>query len=318
MKKPYFVFIFFIICGFSIFGNNNNQEEVDFLLFMPNSGNRFVNEEQAFNQLNNLARYLLNKNLNPGQIIIYGYAASAPNDIKPADLSKERALTVIEELKKRGVSKELFADPVGCGAVYLWGGNANENDRKLNRRVRVLLDRESPIPVTQEVITAEIESPKAEVINPVVVQKATIVPEYQPKKSNFRFPWWLLPVLALIFLLLLLHREWFRESPRKKETANAEPPVSQTDTLSAFAAVPAPESGAEFIPSEAVTTWTVNLDDEIRSRAYEFSLQRNEQGDYREQDWYRAVHEISTWYAACGHTVYIDGGCWWASRSYSW
>ena len=269
-----------------------------------------------------MAQYLLNKNLNPGQIIVYGYAASAPNDIKSVDLSRERALTVINELQKRGVSKELFADPVGYGAVYLWGGNTNENDRKFNRRVRVLLDYESPIPVTQEFITAEIEPPIAETIAPVVVQRETIAPEYQPKKLNSGFPWWLFPVLALIFLLLLLHREWFRKPAHKKETANAGPPASQTDIVPAFAPVPATESTAEFvpefIPSEAVTTWTVNLDDEIRTRAYEISLQRNEQGDYQEQDWHRAVHEISAWYTACGHSVYIDGGYWWASRSYSW
>jgi len=335
MKKPYFVFIFFIICVFSIFGNNDNKEELGYLLFMPNSGNRFADEEQAFIQLNNLAQYLLKKNLKPGQIIVYGYAASAPNDIKSTDLSRERALTVMEELQKRGVSKELFSDPVGQGAVYLWGGNANEDDRKLNRRVRVLLDGESPIPITREVITAEIETPKAEVPawtgNPVM--EKTITPKYNmnypPKKENYKFYWWLLPLLAILllfFLLLLLFKENSQKPAHKDKTAKAVPPVSQMNIVPAFAPIPAPEPepAPDFIPTEAVTTWTVNLDDEIRSRAYELSQQRcvagqrNEEGDYQEQDWYNAVNEISAWYKASGHSVFIDGGCWWASRSYSW
>jgi hypothetical protein len=341
MKKPYFVFIFFIFCGFSIFGNNDNREEVDSLLFMPNSGNRFANEEQAFIQLNNLARFFSDKNLKPGQIIVHGYAASAPNNIKSDDLSRERALTVIEELQKRGVSKDLFADPVGHGAVYLWGGNTDENDRKLNRRVRILLDGETPIPVTQEVITAEIETPKAKA--PAIealgaeagktFKKETIAPKYslkyQPKKANYKFFWWLLPLLAillLLFLLLLLFKDSSRRPAHKAETAKAEPPVSQMGIVPAIAPIPAPEPepAPDFIPAEAVTTWTVNLDDEIRFRAYELSQQRrvagqrDEQGDYREQDWYNAVREISAWYKASGHSVFIDGGCWWASRSYSW
>jgi len=335
MKKLYFVFIFFIFCGFSIFGNNDNKEEVGYLLFMPNSGTRFANEEQAFIQLNNLAKYLSDKNLKPGQIVVYGYAASAPNNFKSDDLSIERALTVIEELQKRGISKDLFADPVGHGAVYLWGGNTSENDRKLNRRVRIFLD--PPIPVTQEVITAGIETPKAKApaaethrVDAGKTLKKETVPQkyslkYPQKKTNFKFFWWLLPLLAILllfFLLLLLFKESSGKPAQKAGTAKAEPPVSQTGIVTAFAPVPVPEPEPEpapdFIPSEAVTTWTVNLDDEIRFRAYELSIQRDEQGDYREQDWYNAVREISAWYKASGHSVFTDGGCWWASRSYSW
>jgi len=333
MKKLYFVFIFFIFCVFSVFGNNDNREEVGYFLFMPNSGNRFSNEEQAFIQLNNLAQYLSEKNLKPGQIIVYGYAASAPNNFKSDDLSIERALTVIEELQKRGISKDLFAAPVGHGAVYLWGGNANENDRKLNRRVRIFLD--PSIPVTREVITAEIETPKAKaptagaprVETGKTFKKETAAPKYSlkypPKKVNYKFFWWLLPLLAillLLFLLLLLFKESSRKSAHKAETAKTEPSVSQTGIVPVLAPIPAsePEPAPDFVPAEAVTTWTVNLDDEIRFRAYELSIQRNEQGDYREQDWYNAVREISAWYKASGHSVFTDGGCWWASRSYSW
>ena len=292
MKKQCLIFILFVLCGVSIFGSNNKQEEVDFLLFMPNSGSRFVNEEQASVQLDNLARYLSNKDLTPGQIMVYGYAAFAQNDIGSVDLSKERAFFVINELRKRGVSKDLFSEPVGYGSVYLWGNNANEDDRKFNRRVRILLDGESPIAITPEVI-----KPQAEPVTP----KDTV------KKSGFKFPWWLLLALAallLLYLMLLLFRRRSVKPARKSGTANARPQTAKTNTA---AALPA-----------AISTDTVNLDEEIRLRAYELSQQRNERGDYQEQDWHNAVRDISAWYEACGHSVFSDGGYWWASRSYSY
>jgi len=301
MKKQCLVFILFVLCGVSIFGSNNKQEEVDFLLFMPNSGSRFVNEEQASVQLDNLARYLSNKNLAPGQIIVYGYAAFAQNDIGSVDLSKERALFVMNELQKRGVSKDSFSEPVGYGSVYLWGNNANEDDRKFNRRVRILLDGEVPMPVTPEVI-----KPKAEPVNPDRVYKEPAAPKDTVKKSGFKFPWWLLLALAallLLYLILLLFRRRSGKPARKSGTANAQPQAPKT-------AAPA--------PAAAMSTSTVNLDEEIRLRAYELSQQRNEGGDYREQDWHNAVREISAWYTACGHSVFSEGGYWWASRSYSY
>ncbi len=209
----------------------------------------------------------------------------------------------MEELQKRGISKELFADPVGYGAVYQWGNNTDENDRKLNRRVRILLDGESPMPVTNEIITAETELPVEATRNSVVDNKKTLAPEYIYNESIFKFPWWVIPLLALLMLLLLL----FKERSRKQvQTKNEQP---QT---------PITEKGHEFIPKEAMTTWMVNLDDEIRLRAYELSLERDGLGDYREQDWYNAVQEISAWYTACGHLVFTDGGYWWASRSYNY
>jgi hypothetical protein len=326
MKTLYLILMIFIVCGILTYGDNNEREEVDFLLFMPNSSDRFVNEEQAFTQLNKLAHYFLNKNLNPGQIIVYGYAAYAPNDIRSDDLSKERALTVINELQRRGVSKELFADPVGYGSVYQWGNNANENDKKPNRRVRILLDGDSPMPITQKVIDAETGAPKIAAVKPVLEKKVAPrnIPEYIPKRTKVKFPWWVLPVFTLFLFLLLIIKA--RKPAGKEESANTVSRFTQIDIAPAF--VPeaksdsdvesAPESPSEFIPNEAMTTWTVNLDEEIRLRAYELSQQRGEKGDYRDQDWYDAVYEISSWYTACGHSVYSDGGYWWATRSYNW
>jgi len=303
MRKRYFVFIFSVLCCISVFGDTDMQQEVDFLLFAPNSGSRFENEEKAFIQLNNLAQYLLGKNLVPGQIIVYGYAAYAPNDIKSGDLSKERALTVMEELQKRGVSRELFSDPVGYGAVYLWGNNDTENARKLNRRVRVLLLDESPMPVIRELFTDEAES-----IIPEVAYKTPDAPEiawyYTPKKASFKFPWWILPLLAFALLAALIL--FFLSKRRSREavaTANAQPQISET--------VIVPEAG----PAKSVTTYTVNLDEEIRARAYDLSRQRGGKDDYQEQDWHNAVREISAWYIACGHSVFNDGGRWWASST---
>jgi len=313
MKKFYFIFIVYVICGgISVYGDTNTQEEVDFLLFSPNSGSRFENEEQAFIQLNNLARYLMGKNLIRGQIIVYGYAAYAPNEIKSVDLSRERALTVMEELQKRGVPKELFSDPVGYGEAYMWGNNDTENARKLNRRARVLLDGEIPMPITQEIISAETEaSVSAEDIIPELVYVAPAAPaitwHYKPKKASFKFPWWIFPLLiflALCFLLFLLLGKRSRKSVQKTGTVNAQ----------------APETVIVPKPAKPAAAYTVNLDEEIRARAYDLSRQRrvagqrDGQGEYQEQDWYNAVREISAWYIACGHSVFSDGGRWWASN----
>jgi len=309
MKKRYFVLIFSVFCCISLFGDNHTQEEVDFLLFSPNSGNRFENEEQAFIQLNKLAQYLSNKNPSPGQIIVCGYAAYAPNNIKSVDLSRERALTVMDELQKRGISKELFSDPVGYGAVSTWGDNADEDARKLNRRVRILLSGESPITITQEIIAAEIETPKAnipKVETPRASTGNTVKEKPSAPEGTPKFPWWILPLLALLLLMFLLFKKRSREQVHKKGITNAQPQI------------PITESKHRFASEEAVTTWMVNLDEEIRLRAYELSQQRGGSGDYREQDWYNAVHEISTWYTACGHSVFTDGGYWWAARSYSY
>jgi hypothetical protein len=303
MKKFYFIFIVYVICGgISVFGDTDAREEVDFLLFAPNSGNRFENEEKAFIQLNNLAQYLLGKQLFSGQIIVYGYAAYAPNEIKSVDLSKERALFVMDELQKRGVPKELFADPVGYGAVYLWGNNETENARKLNRRVRVLLDGEALIPVTQEVISVETET-----LIPELVYIAPAAPEimwkYTPKKASFRFPWWILPLLIFLALCLLLFLLLGRRKRKITATANVKPQAAEM--------VVVPGLGQ----TKSISTYTVNLDDEIRVRAYELSKQRGGEEDYREQDWYDAVREISAWYKASGHSVFTDGACWWASNT---
>jgi hypothetical protein len=168
------------------------------------------------------------------------------------------------------------------------------------------------MPITNEIITAEIKKPKAE---PPVVHKAevgnsfigaSVVRKDTSKKTSFKFPWWILPLLLfalLAFIILFMLKRKSRELVYNAGAVNVQPQIKET------VIVPVPIANA-------VSSYTVNLDEEIRTRAYELSLQRcNGQGDYRDQDWYNAVREISAWYIACGHSVYPDEGSWWASHT---
>jgi len=277
MKKLYFTFIIFVFCGFLISGGSDIQEEAGYLLFMPNSGNQFENEEQAFIQLDNLAQYLMNKNLIPGKILVNGYAAYAPNNIEPVDLSRERAVFVMNELQKRGVSKELFSEPAGYGSVYLWGSNIDENDRRLNRRVSILVEGEFPVTIPETIDAGQ----------------KTIIPVKKAGNYHSNFLFRVLFLLAVFLILFLILLKEISRRPAHKNT--------KTNTKSA-------SSAASF---------TVNLDEQIRSRAYEISQQRKEQGDFRDQDWYNAAREISAWYTVRNYSVFTDGGSWWAYRAYS-
>jgi len=137
-----------------------------------------------------------------------------------------------------------------------------------------------------------------------------------PEKAGLKIPWWILPIMAIYLILFLLIRMRPRKQAYKTGVTEGKILISERDFE------------PNFIPTEAVTTCTVNLDEEIRSRACELSQQRHagrsdaclydEFEDYLEQDWYDAVQEISALYTARGHSVYSDDGNWWASRSYSW
>ena len=322
MKKLFLIFIFFVFCGVYGFSEDESQEEVDFLLFQPNSSNLFVNYELSVIQLNKLAQYLSNKKLTPGQIIVYGYAAFAPIDIDSVDLSRERALFVINELQKRGISKELFSEPVGHGSVYLWGNNTNENDRKLNRRVRILLGGETPIQVTQEIINAEPE--------PEPVQEAAIIKEDNREKQDFKFPWWLL-LLPLLLLLLLLKKRPQKaahqaalntqqrittDTPKPAPAPIPEPaPVvhAPTPPPAPVVAAPIPVQTKHAAAAPVMETTTVNLDEEIRFCAYEHFERRGGVNGSREQDWYDALSVVSARYTPKGYSVFFKDGYWWAS-----
>lgn len=293
MKKSCLL-ILLALLGFLSFGDE--REEVDFLLFAANSSSQFVNQEQAMIQLDTLAKYLMSRNLTPGQISVYGYAANGASNFDLTVLSKNRALFVINELQKRGVPGNLFSDPVGYGDVNLWGNNTDEDARKLNRRVRILLDGNVLTPDTMNIIEPE-EKPLP--IAPIAT------PENVPEKS--KFPWGiLLPLLLLALLLLFLltkrKKPTQESSAGRAEASESSPPDEKTKTILTAA------------PSKVPSYSIVNIEEEIRIRAYEFSQQRSGWGD-EEGDWYAALPEVCDRYEAAGYQVYTEAGSWWARKA---
>ena len=305
MKKRFLVAVLFVCIGFLVSGDTEEQEEIDYLLFLPNSSSLFVDEEDAKVQLDNLAKYLTDRELIPGQINVYGYAAHALNDIEPVSLSRDRALWVISELQKRGVPRNLFSDPVGHGSVDLWGSNDDEEGRSPNRRVRVVLD--GTVITPQILKDAEPEIIIARDETPVRQESAIIIEE-----SKFKFPWWilLLPLLALLFLLLKKRKKADNKTPKPEKA-----PEQIKKPAPAPVPAPAPAVAKESVTPIAVSTFTVNLEEEIRFRAYELYLRRNGQSENAYDDWCRAVFEISAKYEADGYQVYRENENWWARKS---
>jgi hypothetical protein len=308
MKRRYFAVVFLVFSGFFAFANTGEPEELDFLLFLPNSAQEFADAERAMIQLDNAAKYILDKNPAPGQIYVYGYSADVVNDINPIDLSKDRALLVMDELQKRGIARELFSDPVAYGSVNLWGNNIDEADRLPNRRVRIVLDGA----VLTQAVLAPVES---EIIIPVADESETVETKEVTRdetieKSVSPFPWiWLLLLIPLAVLLFLLSR--LKRKPKKVRQA---PAKTQEDSPSAIADTPPiipPPPDTSVKTSELI----VNLDKEIVYRAYELYLKRYGQGEDELNDWYRAVTETCTRYDASGYQTYQSDGSWWARKT---
>ena len=288
MKKVCFFLILFIFVGFFVFSDANEQEEIDFLLFYLNSSSRFVNEAEAAKQLDNLANYLKSRELASGQIIVHGYAANADNDIDPVKLSRDRALFVINELQRRGVAGNLFSEPVGYGAVNLWGRNTNEQERIPNRRVIILIDGSI---ITPEIIMAEpVKEP--EPIQPV------IVPEPTAKKAPIKFPWWIFLLLLLLLLLILLLAR--RKKPKAEQSTI---PVKQAEVIEKPAPVPV-----------AMVEKIVDLEEEIRLCAYGYFAERDYQHGFFYEDWCNAVDEVGAKYRAEGYKVEFINYRWQASK----
>jgi hypothetical protein len=86
MQRRYCAVVFLVFSGFFAFADSGEPEELDFLLFLPNSAESFADEERAMIQLDTVANYILGKNPAPGQIYVYGYSADVVNDIDPVDL----------------------------------------------------------------------------------------------------------------------------------------------------------------------------------------------------------------------------------------
>lgn len=264
-----------MLCGGAIFGESGEQEEIDYLLFEPNSSSRFVDNEQAAIQLDKIAKYLKAQELVPGQISIYGYAAAVVNDIEATDLSRDRALLVINELNKRGLPKEVFADPVGYGEVDLWGDNTDTQSRSLNRRVRIMMDEI----VISPVIIQE-PDPEPEVQYEEIIEQEEVIEE-----SDSSFPWWLLliPLIALIILLLFL------ASRRKKEK---KPPVQKTVE-------------PVIVPVVPIVKIKILEEEEIRCYAYGLYERRYGQNGDDAGDWFQSIRELSDIYEAQGYRVIL-------------
>ena len=282
MKKLCLVSVFLVFVGFLAFGDT--EEEIDFLLFALNSSNQFVNEERAATQLDDLAKYLMDRNLLPGQIHVYGYAAAAVNDIDAIELSRDRALFVINELQKRGVPNDLFSAPVAYGEVDLWGGNTDEEDRIPNRRVRVLVDG--------NFLTLGDVEPEL-----ILIEYGEVAEE-----SGSAFPWKI--VLLLLLILAIVAAILFLLLAKKRKKPVAETPKPQKVKEPAAPLV---------ITSERV----VNLEEEIRYCAYYLHLARNGLSENVKEDWHRAVAEISARYEADGYQVYFADGTWWARKTFT-
>ena len=301
MKKLCLLLILMTFFGFLAFGETGEQEEVDFLLFLPNSGNQFVNEEQAMIQLDNLAEYLGDRNLSPGQIFVYGYAADVANDIEPVNLSRDRALFVINELQKRGVLKELFSDPVAYGPVDIWGSNADEANRSPNRRVRIMLDGNFLTPAPQAAAVSEI----------IISSNDNVKAE---EKSNNKFPWIILLLLLLIALLIAMIALLSKHRKKLNDKTTALADNKPESVVVPIAAPVAPAAAAPVVACVIADEKIVNLEEEIRYCAYMLSLQRSEQYGDPYGDWCVAVCEISARYQENGYTVYMESGTWWARR----
>ena len=295
MKKIFCVFILISLTGFSAFGDTVEQEEVDFLLFLPNSGNQFVDEVQAMIHLDNVARYLINRNLSPGQIRIDGYTAAVPNDIDSTELSMERALFVISELQKRMVPMDLFSEPVAYGAVDIWGNNIGEEERSPNRRVRIMIDGQV---LTSETIDAfdpitdstDTDGSTDPLVEPEAAARAIPVTG-QNEKSGL---WWLLLLLLLLPLLALLIFLLLRSRKNKVIAGGV------------LAAVPV-----------AIIYTIKNLEEEIRLCAYGHFLARDGQDGNAYGDWCKAVVEVCAIYEANGYETYPEDDSWWARRESS-
>ena len=136
MKKVCFIVL---LCFFSIsiafgqyHGASGRMEELDFFIFNPDSPDTFENGEVSLELLDRMAPVLSSRGLTPGQIHVFGYSAIAGNEVNPTLLAYNRAIFIITELVKRGVPWDLFAPPMGYGAVSVWGV-----PQQYNRRVTV-------------------------------------------------------------------------------------------------------------------------------------------------------------------------------------
>jgi hypothetical protein len=117
-------------------------------------------------------------------------------------------------------------------------------------------------------------------------------------ESRSKFPWEIL--LALLAVALIAAIIFFASKNRKSSTGKTVRETSKPDIK--------PMIAASAAPSHTI----VNLEEEIRCRAYELYLQRNGQNEDVDKDWYKAVSDICARYEAAGYQTYTADGSWWA------
>jgi len=88
-------------------------------------------------------------------------------------------------------------------------------------------------------------------------------------------------------------------TPRKRKTAVV--PMESAAVQPANGQV-APEAGQNLPPTGVVAVHSdLNLDEEIRRRAYELYLERNGAAGDPNRDWFIAEREVRSRYAGAGH-----------------
>jgi len=257
----------FILFVFPAFAQTGDQEEIAYLLFSPNSSSSFANRAEAIRQLDSLAENLKARNLVSGQIHVYGYSAVAANGIEPVRFSRERAVHVVNELKKRGVPGDLFSEPRGFGEVNLWGSNTTQANRGPNRRVRILLDVIAPA-AEEKPVAAE----TAETIDPVPEKAETavntnILPAPVPADSGTKFPWKCLLLLLLLLLAIILLIVFFLSRRRKKSSEEtASPPAAKIEAEPPAALPEEPEPSLAAAP--VIAGDNIDNDENIKRSKY--------------------------------------------------
>jgi Sec-independent protein translocase protein TatA len=232
------ILLFTYVCLIG-FAQSSESEELGHVIFAPDSTN-FENGIEAKSLLDKYAQKITETSSKEKQVHIMGYTAIFKNDVDPLQLSTDRANTVFNELKARGISSERIDLPKGNGETDNWGDNIVSENRKPNRRVTVSIDIVNDVPPNGgskgggeiKIVdpTNNGKQPKEKAGFSITnIFKAIgdfflkifkgigrflknvwnfILGLFKPKKEKdsegggFRFPWWILIVILIIVMIV--------------------------------------------------------------------------------------------------------------------
>jgi hypothetical protein len=117
-------------------------------------------------------------------------------------------------------------------------------------------------------------------------------------KSTSKFPWWILVLAAAIAGIM-----YFLAKSRKKDAPAIQPAAEKAIVAPTIAAAP------------AVSEIVVDLEEEIRRRAYGLYELRYGQSEDRINDWHTARCEICAKYEADGYSTALTHGRWEAYKT---